>query len=165
VLTPIADAYVESDLQANTNFGSVNPLLLKTGALVAFNREAYFKFDISSVSQIGSVKLRLFAALSSLGNGPIVTSVYSAADTSWSESTITWNNKPPRSASALGNISVTTTTYAWYEIDVTSQVRAEKSLGRAWLTLALYAPAVTDSRILVASREAPNSKPELVVRP
>jgi hypothetical protein len=159
-----ADAYVESGDLGNTNFGSANPLLVKTGATAAYNRDVYLKFDVSSATTIGSARLRTYAALTSMGNGTISMAVHPVASSAWTELGITWNNRPPRSTVASSTAGVTSTAYGWYEMDVTSFVRTEKAAGRNLVTLALHGPAVTDSRIIVTSRES-STAPRLVVTP
>jgi hypothetical protein len=48
-------------------------------------REIYLKFDLSSLSTINTAKLRLNARLSDTSNASLVTQVFSATDTSWTE--------------------------------------------------------------------------------
>jgi len=62
-LRAVADAYVyDSAASINTNFGSATELLVKSRG-TGFNRESDLRFDLSSVSTIGSAKLRLFGRL------------------------------------------------------------------------------------------------------
>ena len=163
-LYPVADAYVQDGTSAGSNFGTVTPLLLKSANQADQRRDAYLKFDLSSVSRnITSAKLRISAALSAAGN--INTSVFAVTDTSWVESGptgITWTNKPAL-GTTLSTATVTTTTYATYELDVTSHILNEKALGHDLISLALHNPANSTNNITVNSREAPANKPQLVL--
>ncbi len=164
---PVADAYVEDGTAAATNFGSATPMLLKTNNTAGQKRDIYLKFDLTTVRRsITSVKLRFSAALSVAG--AISTSAYSVADTTWLEKDpggINWNNKPVRSGTALtgATVSVTTTTLATYELNVTSYVAAEKAAGRDLISLALHNPSNTSNHINVNSREAAADKPQLLI--
>src|SRR5438270_5598869 len=66
-LTPLADAYVRDGSYASTNYGSSTALYVKTDT-TGFNRDSYLKFDLSSVSSIGSATLRLYGLLNSSGS-------------------------------------------------------------------------------------------------
>lgn len=168
-LNPTADAYVRDGTSANTNFGTITPLRVETNSKSnnGKNYDGYFKFDLTGVgANITSAKFRIFAALSAAGS--INTSVYSVANTSWLESganSITWNNRPPRSATALpgATVSVNSTTYAAYDIDITAYAQSEKSAGRDVISVALHNPSASALFINVNSREASANKPQLVV--
>ena len=57
---------------------------------------------------------------------------------------------------------MTGTTARWYEVDLTSFLRAEKSAGRHVVTLVLKATASSAATIIFESDEAANA-PQLVV--
>jgi hypothetical protein len=163
-LFPIADAYVEDGGNAAANFGGVTPLLLKTANQAGQRRDVYLKYDLSAVSRkITNAKLRIFAGLSAAGT--VSTSAYSVTDTEWQESAINWNNKPVRSSTAItgGATTVTSTTFATYELDVTSYIVAEQSAGRALVSLALHNPSNSTPHILLNAREAATDKPQLLL--
>jgi hypothetical protein len=90
VLNPTADSYVRDGSSANTNFGTAAVLEIRTAS--GQNRDAYLKFDLTGMSGITDVKLRINAALS--GNGSVATSAHAVAITTWTETGITWNNRP-----------------------------------------------------------------------
>src|SRR5205814_42503 len=56
ILTPLADAYVRDGTYADQNFGSDPALFVKT-EVVDWNRDSYLKFDLSTVSSVGSARL------------------------------------------------------------------------------------------------------------
>jgi hypothetical protein len=168
-LYPLADAYVQDGANAGANFGTATPLKVQTGSQVnvGTNLDAYLKYDLSGVGQnISNAKLRISASLSAAGS--VSSSVYSVANTTWIESgtgSITWNNRPPRSASPLSGASITlaSTTLTSFDIDVTSYVKGEKAAGRDLVSLSLHNPSATTIFINVNSREAAASKPQLII--
>jgi len=168
-LYPIADAYVQDGSGASTNFGAVTPLKAQTDnhANSGKNMDSYFMFDLSGVGKnITVAKLRIYAALSA--SGSVSTSAYGVTNTSWIEvgtGSITWNNKPARNASAItgATATVTSTSYATYDLDVTSYVTSEKSAGRDLISLALHDPSTSTPFISINSREAAANKPQLII--
>ncbi|MCY1041579.1 DNRLRE domain-containing protein [Corallococcus sp. bb12-1] len=106
-LTPVADAYVTPDAP-DSNFG------LNTAWIV--NRQyaqAYLKFDLSSLpanARITSVSLtaQAYDGYAYGGDGNVYTSF--VADDSWSETGITWNNKPAASGTPSGEW------FLWYNL-------------------------------------------------
>jgi endoglucanase len=127
-----------------------------------WNREAYLRFDLSSVSSIGSAKLRLFGKLDNTSAASVGFTIYNASNTTWSESGLTWNNKPAAGTTVRGSGTVTGTTGKWYEVDLTSFLKAEKAAGRNLVTLVIRAGAASPSNIVFDSDEAAN-RPALVV--
>jgi len=168
-LLPLADAYVRDGTTAGTNFGTDASLRVQTGTKQnqGNNSDAYFKFDLSGIGQnIINAKLRISASLSAAGS--VSSSVFSVANTIWIESgtgSLTWNNRPPLSGSALpgASITVASTTLTTFDIDVTNYVRDEKSNGRDLVSLALHDPSASTIFINVNSREAAANKPQLII--
>ncbi|MCB1226889.1 MAG: DNRLRE domain-containing protein [Verrucomicrobiales bacterium] len=93
-LSPVADAYVY-DANPDTNYGGASALVVKKSG-AGFNRESFLRFDLPSASGIllGGT-LRLSAGTAST---PGVHAVALVADTTWSETGITWNNQPTAGA-------------------------------------------------------------------
>src|SRR5262249_59841843 len=105
-------------------------------ASVGFNREIYLKFDLTSLGTVSSARLRLFGADEPAGtarNQPVA--VYGLANTSWSETTLTWNNRPLAGGAALATATILDTTPRWYEWDITSYVQQAKASGAATLSV------------------------------
>jgi PKD repeat protein len=84
--TPTDDAFVRW-AAPDTNSGAATTLrVYNTGD------QSYLKFTVSGVTgPVSSVKLRLWVSDASNAAG----NVYAVSDTTWSESTITWANRPP----------------------------------------------------------------------
>jgi acid phosphatase len=156
-----ADTYV-ADASPTTNFGRSTGLDVKTASSGALNRDSYFKFDVSALtaSQLASVKLRFNATLSATGR--VATSVFAVGDTDWSETGMTWNNRPAL-GQPLGSVTVASTGAFWHEVDVTDYLRAQRAAGKRFVTLALHNPQASGPKIRVNSREAASDRPELVV--
>ena len=131
---------------------------IRTASGGSNTRWAYFGADTSSHGgPVTNATLRVWVR--NTGSGTNSVAVHAVANTTWSEATLTWNNKPPLGAT-LATFSVTSTTGTWVSIDVTSYVGAERAAGRTSLTLALIEPA-NGSMVEVASSEATANRPEL----
>jgi subtilisin family serine protease len=161
-LAPAADAYVRDGTYAGTNFGTATTVVVKNSASAGTNRISYVRFPLTSVNgTVNSAKLRLY------GSRPAATTVtdsaYAVSSNSWTETGITWNNKPAVGAKQ-GTGIVITTTAGYQEWDVTSFVKSQKAAGATAVSLAVQMDApVTDSPDTFNSREAASNRPQLVV--
>jgi len=110
-----ADAHV-SESSPGTNYG--NSTTLQVNGTSNPELESFIRFTVTGISgSIQAVRLRVYDTTNATNNGP---AVY-ATGTSWTETGITWNNRPGRLSSALDNKgSISTNT--WVDYDVTSQV-------------------------------------------
>jgi hypothetical protein len=122
--------YTVDGTSATANFGTAAELVVKKASTAGSNRESYLRFDLSSVPSVGAAKLRLFGRLGDTSTPGVVTTVYSADNTAWSESGLTWNTKPAAGTAARGSVTVSGTTGKWYELDLTTFLAAEKAAGR-----------------------------------
>jgi probable HAF family extracellular repeat protein len=164
-LAPTADSYVR-DGNATTNFGTATTVDSKAAASAGTNRWGYFKFDTASVSTVGAAKLRLWGALNATDTVTLRTQVFSCTNTSWTETGLTWNNKPASATAAMSEVSLANSTSGkYYEWDVTSWVKAEKLAGRSVVTLVLKHPVSSTTFAKWSSRENAANKPELVITP
>jgi hypothetical protein len=136
--------------------------VVKSGA-AGTNRESYLKFDLSSVSTINSVKLRLFGKLSSTENTNVVTGVFAVPVTTWTEGGINFNNRPASAAVPLATATIIDTNTRFYEFDVTAYVKAEKAAGRNTVSFALRNPLATNAAVIFNSDEAPANRPQLAI--
>jgi RHS repeat-associated protein len=157
-LAPSADAYVRAGSNAAKNFGKATTLQVGASATAGNNYDSYLKFDLSKVPAFAQAKLRLYAGLS--GSGTVTATLYGVPTTTWSESAITWNNKPARGA-ALTSATVKSKTAAWIELDVTAYLLSERAQGRNVVSLALHSTANTSVYVKANSREATSNKPQL----
>jgi parallel beta-helix repeat protein len=148
-LAPAADAFVRSGSSASINYGARANL---KADLDDAGRQtySYLRFAVPSFTTLTKATLRLYVSDGATSAPDLLT----VANTTWSESTITWNNKPALGTlvRALGSVP----TGSWLEIDVTSIVRSGQTL-----SLALR-PVSTDS-FIVNSKEAASERPQLVI--
>lgn len=163
VLRAIADSYGRDGTYATQNFGSATELQLKKGSSSS-NREAFFKFDLSSLPTIGNAKLRVYGRVDSATDHPVV-SVYRSNDVGWAENTVTWNTRPLATGTPLAQVTLTpgSTAAKYYEFDVTSFLQQEKQAGHAQVTLVLRSETATTPYLIFTSDEATSNRPELVV--
>jgi hypothetical protein len=148
--------YVRNCSYASQNFGTAGDLILKRSANSGNTCETYLKFDLSSLTSITTIKLRLHGGrLSGTGNG-VVTNIYYASNDSWTETGLTWNNKPASGSTVRGNVTVSGTVAQWYEVDLTSFLKSEFAPGRKVVTLVLKNPNTTDAQPIFASDETAN---------
>jgi glucose/arabinose dehydrogenase/chitodextrinase len=94
-VSPVADAHVE-EAKKNSNYGTATTLRTVKGAGKNVF-ESYLRFDVSGVpGTVKSAKLRLFATTAT-SDGPGV----HAAASIWTETAITWSNRPARSVAPV----------------------------------------------------------------
>lgn len=144
---PVADAMV---LQAapGANYGSAAYLHGDLGP----DEMSFLRFNVQGVSgPVTGATLRLFVRSGTV-NAPAVAT---CSDVTWSESGITWNNKPATGA-IVGDLGPATASNVWIEYDVTSAIT-----GNGLVTLALD-PQSTDG-ISLNSRESATNRPQLVL--
>jgi hypothetical protein len=160
-LNPIADSYVRDGSSASSNFGTATTLLVKDTSSAGNNRRSFLKFDISSVgATIANAKLRLFG---NHATGTTTDSAFAVANTTWTETGITWNNQPALGAKQGASVTIRTTAQ-YYEFDVSTFVVAQQKAGVHLVSLAVAMDAQTNnSPDTFDSREATSDPPQLVV--
>ncbi len=158
-LAPQADAYVKSGDGA-INFGTSTQLRARLSKL-----ESYLKFDLSSLGagSISNAKLRLYGQLKDNTSTNIPTAAYSVSGTTWTETGITWNNKPAAGTTALATVTVTNNVGRVYEWDITAFIKSEKSAGRNVVSIALKNPLTSTPYAIFNSKEATSNRPQLVL--
>jgi PKD repeat protein len=144
---PVADARV-SEANAGLNYGTSTDLRVRSA--VGSSVHTYLRFDLTGLSgTITSAKLRLFCEDPSAVGG-----LFFQTASTWSETGITWTNKPAATSGQIASLG-SVTAAAWVEIDVTTSVTGPG------LTSFLMTSTSSDSA-LYASRENAHP-PELVV--
>jgi hypothetical protein len=162
-LAPSGDTYARDGGSAGTNYGSATEIQVRTSSVAGNTRQGFLKFDIVGHANVAAAKLRLYVAQSGTSED-LDLQVRAVATTSWSESTLNWNNKPAM-GQVLGSITASGTGYVLYEFDVTSYVNAELAAGRTTMSFGLFNPSSNSPYIKVASDEAAANKPALRVQP
>jgi hypothetical protein len=160
VLAPVADAFVE-DGSPDRNFGSAATLLVKTQNDDQNNRVSYLRFVLPNPpGPVSAAKLRMFGKTEATTH---FDGVFVVNDHSWTETAITWRNRPPLAAKQT-RVGVTTAP-KYHEWDVTPLVLALQAAGESTMDVAIQMDASTnDGPDIFESREAAN-KPQLVLSP
>lgn len=124
-VNPEADAFVRDGAYTEDNYGTATSLIVKKST-TGNNRQAYLKFDLSSISGVfASAKLYAYGRINDSNGTSVDNKIYSVDDDSWTESTIKWTNKKP-AVNYLSAMSMTTP-WAWRGFDVTSYVQSQYS--------------------------------------
>jgi hypothetical protein len=155
---------VQDGSRASRNFGGSNTLEVRQSS-AGNNRWTYLKFDTGGLASVSRAKLRLFGELSGLKAASVVTAVHPAADTTWSESGLTWNNRPATGPAIASATVVNSLLPRWYEWDVTAYLRQEKAAGRHVVTLVLRNVTTSTVHDHFRSKEAGGNVPQLVITP
>jgi fibronectin type 3 domain-containing protein len=95
------------------------------GKWLSLVRNPYLKFDLSELSLATIAKARLRLYSDKFYNTPVEFGVYSVADDSWSDATLTFNNRPP-AVDLLASLQVDeNSTARVVEFDITPYIQAE----------------------------------------
>src|SRR5262249_15468316 len=131
----------------NTNFGTTNELAADTDPA----RQSFLRFTVTGLSgKVLSAKIRCYVT-DKTDNGP---AIY-ATSNSWSETGITWNNKPAAMGSKLDDKGAITLG-SWMEFDVTSAIGTNGTFSFVFL-------GDSPDMVKCSSREAASNRPSLVV--
>ena len=145
----VADARVEQDLP-NTNFGNSSKLRATNGPLM----ESYLRFTLAGLTgSVQSAKLRVFDSNDATNNGP---AVY-AAPSSWTETAITWANRPAAAGAPSDNVGAVAEE-TWIEWDVTPLVS-----GNGDVTFVLVGDSTDGANFASKEYSDPSKKPQLEV--
>jgi acid phosphatase type 7 len=146
-LAPAADAYVDAD-QGNTNYGTSE--IVRTDS--SPDQRAYLRFNVTGVSgrPVTRAVLRIYAN----GSSPVGFQLQKVPDNNWSETGITFNNRPMTSGqiAAAGAHSYG----VWLTVDITGYITGDGSYSLALLS--------SDTKpVGYPSRESASNRPELVL--
>lgn len=122
-IPPTADTYVQGGTSATVNNGRAPSMVIKNiDADPNVTRQSLMKFNLDGYTgELGSAKLKVYAATKDGTSVPIF--LYGLENDVWEEYQVTWNTKPALDH-MLGSVT-TTTTYKWFEVDVTSFVKKQ----------------------------------------
>lgn len=161
---PLQDATVRDGIYSNDNYGFEPTAYVKQSDQPNYTRWYYIMFPIDNLVPLGNsrVVIRLFGYYQGTGF-PLTVACWSVPSDNWSQSTITWNNKP-----APGTILSSTQVghqILWYEWDVTTYVRDQINFGQSVTSFVFRGSNITQDIVLVNSLEADVNQPLLVVLP
>lgn len=167
-LTPVQDAYVRDGTNAGITHGTTDSTLLITKVSPAGqlnnNRESYLLFDLASISgNVESVTLRIYGKVDLTTVPSVLVGIFPVSNTTWSENSITWNNKPTSGATELATATVTNTAYSYITWDVTNYVKSELLAGRNKVSFAMKSMVAHDPRVFWNSSEFGSNPPQLSV--
>jgi hypothetical protein len=159
-IAPAADAHVRDGSSASSNFGASTTLEVRNQS--GSNRISYLRFPLTAINgTVTAAKLRLFgkrATSSTVRDG-----AFAVSNTSWGESTLTFNNRPPLGVQLGSGVAIGTTAQ-YYEWDVTPFVQNQKNGGATAASFAIQmASPVTFAPDAFNSKEAGSNRPQLVV--
>ncbi|HEY9258002.1 DUF7594 domain-containing protein [Chitinophaga sp.] len=151
------DGYVRDGSYAGTNYKTDTLLAVKADA-TSYARKSYLKFNFTAVGTRNVSK----ATLTIYGGGAVSNNVnvYSTANKTWAETTLTWNNAP-MDTTLVGK--VTFGAVGTYSIDVTNAVNRELLSGSKTVSLLLLNTGAFNSAGFMSfnSKEASTNKPVL----
>ena len=156
-INPVADTYVRNGSYGNTNYGNSTLIEVKESTINGNMRYGFFKFDITALglTTVSSVKFRLYVT----GGSSSAVGVYPVSST-WTETGLTWNNKPLEGAQlAVKSIS---TKNVYHEWDVTAHVQSQITAGQTVFSLVVRDIA-NGSTLSIRSRQNSTNKPLLVL--
>lgn len=156
-LAPTADSYVNTGLKS-TNFGSATNVIVDSDpaqyALMRFALPA-----APSGSTLTSAVLRVRTTSAAAASSVDTHTVRFGSD-AWTESTVTWNNRPAADGTVLGSVPAGTVPNQTYSVDLdVAAVRA--ALGQT-RTVAVVGDG-PDSLLLATREAAVASRPQLVL--
>ena len=157
------DAFVRDGQNANTNYNT-DTLEAKTAG-VDYTRQAYLQFNVGSVgTSFGHANLRLWGHLQSTPPDPtVVTRMYRVND-NWSESAITYNNRPGKiSGGTAPSAAITGDVGQWYNFDVTDYLRSERSAGESLFSTVAIADQGTTLVQFDSAESTRGHAPQLVI--
>lgn len=158
VFAPLHDTRVQSS-SPNKGYGDSAQLRVRTGVTTTIHT-SYLKFEVSGIpdpAAILTATLRLYA----YDGGPDLT-VRRVADTladgsaPWTEATLTWGNAPPIAGAPLA-VAAPVMDEAYVELGVTAVITGNGPVSFGLTTS-------SENSLYFHSKEAPDRRPELVVR-
>jgi len=148
-LIPTEDAYVISS-SPDSNFGTITSLRADASPTTL----SYAMFNVQGLSGAPTkATLRIyFNSTSTIG-----VNIKGVSDTSWGETTITYNNSPTVNSTTAGSSGPVSTAGTWVNIDITSLVP-----GNGLISMAITTTSSTN--ISLASRESGANSPQLIIQ-
>jgi glucose/arabinose dehydrogenase len=162
VINPLADAYVRSGIYGDINYG--NDLLLNTKNTSNDDniQKSYLKFDIAGLpGNYSDVKLRLLGNMNNSNTPSATVQLVNSTNNSWTENTITYNNRPVVQTVILDSKTVSGKTPEYYEWDVTTLVNSLISTGAQKVTFMLKNLTVSNYNYVSFNSKENSTAPEL----
>ena len=134
----------------------------ETSSDFSASRSSYLRFQLPAASGTTSAKLRIYGH-NHENSKSISVHAYGVSIDSWTENGINKYNAPAASTASLGYVAVNDV-YKYYEIDVTSYVKAQQQSGETLVSLLLADPNNRNTRLVFNSKENGANPPQLIVQ-
>jgi hypothetical protein len=149
-LVPTDDTYARGGTYASQNYGTAIMMVTKQTDNASYNRESFLKFKVGNVGNgISEAYLHTY--------GTIVNSVeievYGSVNNSWSEKSLTWNNRPSADV-FLDRITIPDNSESYFSWNVSSFVSERHARGEKYVTLVLKANTETEKEIPWSTKES-----------
>jgi hypothetical protein len=123
--SPTDDAHVKSGFSSKKNFGSEPALELQNNRGTV--SEGFLKFNLTGVDRnLKEARLRVHLTPEKADSTTVL--VRSTLSGNWTESTLTWKDKPEH-FNSIASIQLATLVAGWYEIDITTFLKTELASG------------------------------------
>lgn len=157
-LSPTADAYVNQSA-ANTNYGSAVSMASRGTP----GYSAYLRFAIPEAPgglEVKSARLKIRTTAETFA-GTLDDHTLKVADDTWTESAVTWNNRPAVSGPLLGTLTGATAPLTSYSVDLdTAEIQA---LLNGTHTFAMTSTGTDNVWFSSANASASANRPELII--
>jgi hypothetical protein len=127
-IAPEADTYGQGGTSADVNFGNAAILVARDSTNISLSRDIYLRFEIPASQPHPPVALLEFRTHTSNQGGEI--HVFPINDPSWSESGLTWNNRPTLLETSIAVVPVPVGGGHRLNFDLTEFVHNEMTAGR-----------------------------------
>ena len=164
VALPVTDdAYVRGGTFAATNFSTAWVHQVCNNSQEQYTRWTYLGADTAAVTgPLSSAVLRISARLWTGAPSPM--GLYAVA-AGWSESSLTWENRPSPEPDPVALFTIDSTSDQWYELDVTAHVNARRAMGLTAVAFVVRQLELNGKIAYVNSNRNPTEAPELVLTP
>lgn len=157
-LLPTDDAFVRSGQYADQNYGKSSYMVVDGNTGSDYKRKSFLQWDLSAIGANNVSKAEVRLHVNNVASVPMEVNVHKTGD-KWSESFITWNNRPE--SGWLFTTPVVNTSGEWISFDVTDFVKAE--LAKDSVMSMVLEPGTEGIRLGLASKERADLEPELVI--
>jgi PKD repeat protein len=143
-VAPSDDTYVTSSSASAVN-GSANNLRVRNSGSTQLH--TYLKFSVSGAGSVGSATLRLWVLDASADGGAL----FEVPDSTWSESSMSWNTRKPISGGAIDSAGAVGVG-SWVELDVSALVSGDGTYSFALINNSSDVARYASSEASVATR-------------
>lgn len=143
----IKDTYARGGSYDDDNYGGEDEMQIKAGSTNSFLRTSFIQFDLSDYASVTSVRLQLYGSAQQTMN----ISAYKNTDTDWSESSLTWANKPTQ-GELVASTSINST-LTWVELDITSYAQSILNDNESQMSITLGDEEAINKTISIKSKE------------